>query len=123
MKDNVRARSFLITGVTSELGRTLAQAALNEGHTVIGTVPSDAARKPLEALSRDKAHAVVLDVTDFDAIPAAVAAIEEKFGPLDVLVNNAGYGREATLEESPLDEGDSEADCSRQSAYASTSRQ
>ena len=104
MKNTVRHRSFLITGVSSGLGRALAEAALMEGHTVIGTVRSEAARAPFEALSPDKAHAVVLDVTDFDSIPAAVAAIEEKFGPLDVLVNNAGYGHEGTLEESPLDE-------------------
>jgi NAD(P)-dependent dehydrogenase (short-subunit alcohol dehydrogenase family) len=105
MKDIVRHRSFLITGVSSGLGRALAEAALMDGHTVIGTVRNEAARAPFEALSADnKAHAVVLDVTDFDTIPAVVAAIEERFGPLDVLVNNAGYGHEGTLEESPLDE-------------------
>src|SRR6516164_665479 len=100
MKDIVRHRSFLITGVSSGLGRALAEAALMDGHTVIGTVRNEAARAPFEALSADnKAHAVVLDVTDFDTIPAVVAAIEERFGPLDVLVNNAGYGHEGTLEE------------------------
>ncbi|HEX7909205.1 MAG TPA: oxidoreductase [Paraburkholderia sp.] len=105
MKNNVRHKSFLITGVSSGLGCALAEAALPGGHTVIGTVRSEAARARFEALSPDnKAHAVVLDVTDFDTIPAVVAAIEETFGPLDVLVNNAGYGHEGTLEESPLDE-------------------
>lgn len=105
MKDNVRHKSLLITGVSSGLGCALAEAALQGGHTVIGTVRSEAARARFEALSPDnKAHAVVLDVTDFDTIPAVVAAIEETFGPLDVLVNNAGYGHEGTLEESPLDE-------------------
>ena len=104
MINEIQAKSFLITGVSSGFGRALAEAALNEGHTVIGTVRSEAARGAFEALSRDKAHAVVLDITDFSSIPITVAAIEERFGALDVLVNNAGYGHEGTLEESSLDE-------------------
>ena len=104
MINEIQAKSFLITGVSSGFGRAIAEAALNEGHTVIGTVRSEAARGAFEALSRDKAHAIVLDITDFSSIPITVAAIEERFGALDVLVNNAGYGHEGTLEESSLDE-------------------
>src|SRR5690606_32140602 len=47
---------------------------------------------------------VVLDVTDFSAIDSTVAWVIEKVGPIDVLVNNAGYGHEGALEESPLEE-------------------
>jgi NAD(P)-dependent dehydrogenase (short-subunit alcohol dehydrogenase family) len=46
----------------------------------------------------------VLDVTDFDAIPAAVADAERQAGAIDVLVNNAGYGHEGVLEESSIDD-------------------
>jgi short-subunit dehydrogenase len=46
----------------------------------------------------------VLDVTDFDAIDGVVAEIEASVGPIDVLVNNAGYGHEGIMEESPLSE-------------------
>ena len=49
-----------------------------------------------------RAHAIILDVTDFDAIPPAVARIEREVGTVGVLVNNAGYGHEGILEESPL---------------------
>jgi short-subunit dehydrogenase len=44
----------------------------------------------------------VLDVTDFDAIDGVIAGIEANVGPIDVLVNNAGYGHEGVMEESPL---------------------
>jgi NAD(P)-dependent dehydrogenase (short-subunit alcohol dehydrogenase family) len=45
-----------------------------------------------------------VDVTDFDAMPAAVADAEQRAGPIDVLVNNAGYGQEGVLEESSMDD-------------------
>ncbi|WP_027818600.1 oxidoreductase [Paraburkholderia bannensis] len=96
------SKILLITGVSSGFGRALAQEALAAGHTVVGTVRSAEARRDFEALATDAAFARVLDVTDFDAIEAAVAEIEANVGPVDVLVNNAGYGHEGVLEESPL---------------------
>jgi NAD(P)-dependent dehydrogenase (short-subunit alcohol dehydrogenase family) len=98
------SKTFLITGVSSGFGRAFAQAALDAGHTVVGTVRNAAARDAFTALAAERAHAVVLDVTDFEAIAPAVAAITQTVGPIDVLVNNAGYGHEGTLEESPLDD-------------------
>jgi NAD(P)-dependent dehydrogenase (short-subunit alcohol dehydrogenase family) len=98
------SKTFLITGVSSGFGRAFAQAALDAGHTVVGTVRNAAARDAFTALAAERAHAVVLDVTDFEAIAPAVAAIAQTVGPIDVLVNNAGYGHEGTLEESPLDD-------------------
>ena len=96
--------NFLITGVSSGFGRAFAQAALDAGHTVIGTVRSDKAKTEFEDLATGRAHALVLDVTQFDAIDDAVASLTAKVGAIDVLVNNAGYGHEGTLEESPLEE-------------------
>ena len=95
---------FLITGVSSGLGRELAQAALAAGHAVAGTVrnPLDAAA--FDALHPEHAKAVVLDVTHTDDVGPAIAALEREFGPVDVLVNNAGYGHEGTLEESTMAE-------------------
>ncbi|MFM0001420.1 oxidoreductase [Paraburkholderia dipogonis] len=98
------SKTFLITGVSSGFGRAFAQAALDAGHTVVGTVRNEAARDAFTALAAERAHAVVLDVTDFEAIAPAVAAITQTVRPIDVLVNNAGYGHEGTLEESPLDD-------------------
>lgn len=98
------SRNFLITGVSSGLGRAFAEGALAAGHQVIGTVRRTADSEAFAALAPDRAHPLVLDVTDFDAIPAAVARVVQKTGPIDVLVNNAGYGHEGVLEESSLDD-------------------
>ena len=93
---------FLITGASSGFGRALSEAAIADGHTVIGTVPNPEDVKRFEALEGGRAHALVLDVTDFEAIAPAIGRMEGAVGPIDVLVNNAGYGHEGILEESPL---------------------
>lgn len=97
------SKTFLITGVSSGLGQAFARGAVEAGHTVIGTVRNAQAAEDFSALG-SKARAVVLDVTAFDIIDAEVAKIERETGPIDVLVNNAGYGHEGVLEESGLDE-------------------
>jgi NAD(P)-dependent dehydrogenase (short-subunit alcohol dehydrogenase family) len=94
----------LITGVSRGFGRAVAQAALAAGHRVVGTVRSADAKSAFETLDATRAVGRVLDVTDFDAIDDVVAEIEHAVGPIDVLVNNAGYGHEGVLEESPLSE-------------------
>jgi NAD(P)-dependent dehydrogenase (short-subunit alcohol dehydrogenase family) len=97
------AKIFLITGVSSGFGRAFADAALGAGHTVVGTVRSAAACAEFSSHASGRAHGVLLDVTDFSAIDPAVARITSTIGPVDVLVNNAGYGHEGILEESGLD--------------------
>jgi NAD(P)-dependent dehydrogenase (short-subunit alcohol dehydrogenase family) len=98
------SKILLITGVSSGFGRALAQEALAAGHKVVGTVRSAQAKRDFESLSTHAAFARELDVTDFDAIDNIVADIEATVGAVDVLVNNAGYGHEGVMEESPLSE-------------------
>jgi len=98
------SKTLLITGVSSGFGRALAQEALAAGHKVVGTVRSEQAKRDFESLSSNAAWGRVLDVTDFDAIDGVVAEIEAGVGTIDVLVNNAGYGHEGIMEESPLSE-------------------
>lgn len=97
-------KTLLITGASSGFGLALAQEALADGHRVVGTVRSEQARVALEALAPGRALGRLLDVTDFAAIEPLVAEVEKTVGPLDVLVNSAGYGHEGILEESPLAE-------------------
>lgn len=99
----VASKTFLITGVSSGLGRAFAEGALHAGHRVIGTVRQTADADTFAATAPGRAYPLVLDVTDFDAVPAAVANAERQAGVIDVLVNNAGYGHEGVLEESSMD--------------------
>lgn len=97
-------KTILITGVSSGFGQALAQEALAAGHRVIGTVRNREAQQAFEALDANRAVAHLLDVTDFEHLDNVVADIESTVGPIDVLVNNAGYGHEGLLEESSLAE-------------------
>src|ERR1700761_4114743 len=97
-------KTMLITGVSSGFGRALAQEALAAGYRVVGTVRSEQAKRDFEALDADRAFGRILDVTHFDAIDDVIREIESNVGPLDVLINNAGYGHEGVMEESTLEE-------------------
>jgi len=98
------AKTILITGVSSGFGQALAREALAVGHRVIGTVRNSEALQAFGALDMQRAFGYLLDVTDVERIDEVVGEIESAIGPIDVLVNNAGYGHEGILEESPLAE-------------------
>jgi NAD(P)-dependent dehydrogenase (short-subunit alcohol dehydrogenase family) len=90
---------WLITGTSSGFGRELAQAALERGDRVVATARRPETLADLVALAPDRALAVALDVTRQDQIDGAVAAAVERFGRIDVLVNNAGHGSVGAIEE------------------------
>ncbi|MDX3929494.1 MAG: oxidoreductase [Shinella sp.] len=96
-------KTIFITGANSGFGFAIASAAVQMGHKVIGTVRSESSRTVLvEALP--EACPVLCDVTEFERLPQVVRQAEEEHGPVDVLINNAGYGHEGVIEESPLEE-------------------
>jgi NAD(P)-dependent dehydrogenase (short-subunit alcohol dehydrogenase family) len=97
-------RTFFITGVSSGFGRAIASAALQAGHRVVGTVRSEQAAAEFQTQIRGDAHVKLLDVTHLDAVAPLAAVVEAELGPVDVVINNAGYGHEGILEESSLDE-------------------
>jgi NAD(P)-dependent dehydrogenase (short-subunit alcohol dehydrogenase family) len=90
---------WLITGCSSGIGREIATAALARGHRVAVTARNAEAVADLVAAWPEQALALALDVTQRAQIAAAVAETERHFGGLDVLVNNAGYGYLAAVEE------------------------
>jgi NAD(P)-dependent dehydrogenase (short-subunit alcohol dehydrogenase family) len=98
------SKTFLITGAGSGFGRALTVRALAAGHRVAGTLRDPGQLAAFDALKPGQSTGVLLDVTDMPAIPGVVARLENSVGPIDVLVNNAGYGHEGTVEESPLEE-------------------
>jgi NAD(P)-dependent dehydrogenase (short-subunit alcohol dehydrogenase family) len=95
---------FFVTGVSTGFGRAIAEEALAKGHVVVGTLRKEEERAAFDQLSPGRSHGVVLDVTDNAAIPGVVARVEKEVGPIDVLINNAGYGHEGLIEESSVDD-------------------
>jgi NAD(P)-dependent dehydrogenase (short-subunit alcohol dehydrogenase family) len=91
--------TWLITGCSTGLGRALAEAVLAHGDSAVVTARDAAAVQDLADAHPDTALAVALDVTDDAQVAAAVRAGEARFGAVDVLVNNAGYGYRAAIEE------------------------
>ncbi len=90
---------WLITGCSTGIGREIARAALEAGHSVAVTARNVDAVADFVDQFGDRALALPLDVTDRDQITSAVGSVEKAFGGIDVLVNNAGYGYMAAVEE------------------------
>lgn len=83
---------FFISGCSTGFGRELAQVAAAHGAIVVGTLRKQEQVAALEALAPGKIHAVLMDVTSTEQVDSGIAKTIEKFGRIDVLVNNAGYG-------------------------------
>jgi NAD(P)-dependent dehydrogenase (short-subunit alcohol dehydrogenase family) len=90
---------WFITGCTSGFGRALAEAVLRRGWRAVVTGRGKARVADLVQGHEDRALALDLDVTDLGQIDAAVKAALDRFGRIDVLVNNAGYGYQSSVEE------------------------
>lgn len=95
---DVSSLVWFITGCSTGFGRDLAKLTLDRGWPTVVTARDKSRLADLVA-GYDNALALDLDVTDQGQIDAAVKAAEEKFGRIDVLVNNAGYGYQASIEE------------------------
>lgn len=91
--------TWFITGCSTGLGRAYAEAAIERGHNVVVTARDVDKVRELELGYADKVLALKLDVTDDSQVTEAVNAALDRFGSIDVLVNNAGYGYRAAVEE------------------------
>jgi len=91
--------TWLITGCSTGLGRAFAEAVLDHGHNAVVTARDVSKVRDLAAKYPATALALALDVTDDTQVSAAVDTAEDRFGAVDVLVNNAGYGYRAAVEE------------------------
>jgi NAD(P)-dependent dehydrogenase (short-subunit alcohol dehydrogenase family) len=98
------SKTWFITGTSRGFGREWAIAALERGDTVAATARDLRTLDDLVEAHGDAVLPISLDVTDREAAFAAVAAAHERFGRLDVVVNNAGYGQFGMVEELSEDE-------------------
>jgi NAD(P)-dependent dehydrogenase (short-subunit alcohol dehydrogenase family) len=92
-------RNWFITGVSTGLGRALAERALEAGDLVIGTLRDAKARTEFEQIAPGHSVGVILDVTDEAAVSRVTREVLAHYGSIDILVNNAGYGLEGAIEE------------------------
>jgi NAD(P)-dependent dehydrogenase (short-subunit alcohol dehydrogenase family) len=90
---------WLVTGCSTGIGREIARAALQAGHSVMVTARRTETVADFGDEFGDRAVIVALDVTDSEQIAAAVRAANDAFGGIDVLVNNAGNGYLSAIEE------------------------
>ncbi|OBG98766.1 MULTISPECIES: oxidoreductase [unclassified Mycobacterium] len=91
--------TWLITGCSTGLGRALAEAVAGAGHNVVVTARDVEKVTDLVSVAPERVLAATLDVTDPAQVATAVRQAHNRFGHVDVLVNNAGYGYRAAVEE------------------------
>jgi NAD(P)-dependent dehydrogenase (short-subunit alcohol dehydrogenase family) len=93
------SKVWFITGSSKGFGRVWAEAALARGDRVAATARDAGTLADLVAKYGDNIAAIKLDVTDKKAVDAAIAEAHKRFGRLDVVINNAGYGHFGAIEE------------------------
>ena len=95
---------WLITGVSGGLGRALAEQVAQSGDTVIGTLRKQKQLEEFESVLPGKTFGVLLDVNQHARFGEVLNNMISRFGSIDVLVNNAGYGLFGAIEELSIDE-------------------
>ena len=98
------AKVWLVTGASTGFGRELVEYLLTNGARVVATARKVEGLKELETRYPEGALVRSMDVTDQQQVEAVVSAAVQRFGRVDVLVNNAGYGMVGAVEESAEDE-------------------
>lgn len=99
-----QGKVWFITGVSSGFGRELAKEVASHGDTVIGTVRKKEQMQSFNDIAPGLTYAHKLDVTEANDVRSAIKEIAEKYGRIDVLVNNAGFGFLGAMEEAGIAE-------------------
>ena len=104
MSEGDAGRVWIVTGDSSGFGREIALAALSRGYRDVATARRRERLEDLVGAAPERLHALALDVTDPEGVRRAVDEILERFGRVDVLVNNAGHGQVGAVEETTEEE-------------------
>jgi short-subunit dehydrogenase len=99
--ESTENKAALVTGASSGIGKATAMALQEEGFIVFATAPKSA---DIEDLKAQGCETMQLDVTNDEEAKSVVREIESRYGAVQVLVNNAGFGQYGPIEEIPLDE-------------------
>src|ERR1700733_15086984 len=97
-------KTWLITGSSRGLGRALSEAVLRAGDNLVATARNISSLGNLSSRYGERIILRSLNVTDFAAAGAAVAAAVERFGGLDVVANVAGYGNLGSIEDTSIED-------------------
>lgn len=95
---------WFITGSSRGLGNSIARSALEDGNLVVATARNPEALEALVQKYGENVLPIALDVTKIEQVQAAISKTMEKFGRIDVVVNNAGYGNIGSIEETTYED-------------------
>src|SRR5438874_7441541 len=105
MHTSLKNKTTLVTGVTSGIGRDIAQLLAERGARVFGTVRNPQTANPIRGV-----EIVRMEVTEDASVNEAIQSVEKKAGPVQLLVNNAGYVVTGALEETSIEEAKQQFD-------------
>ncbi|MBO9728693.1 MAG: SDR family NAD(P)-dependent oxidoreductase [Chitinophaga sp.] len=98
---NQQKKVWFITGASGGFGKSFAEYAIRQGYQVVVTARRLDKLEDIKALAPDQVEAIRMDVNNNDEIATAIQAVKARFGRVDVLINNAGYGIVGGVEETP----------------------
>jgi len=104
MENNIKEKVWFITGASSGFGRSFAEYAIQQGYRVVITARRLDKLEAIKDIAPNQVEALKMDVNNPAEVSRAVEAAITRFGRIDVLINNAGYGIVGAVEETPENE-------------------